>query len=262
MNTPTAVETRSGLFIDLADPDPATILTTDIFWALSRQPRFGGASTCEEIYTVAQHSVLAAHLVYNLLFSGSILEDAPVYPSGGNTVTGELWMRFRQFVMYKVGEGRADHVETIKTMELFTALTQGAHEPKLRVVLEGLRHDWAEGYLIDLPTPVKRYQGVRAAYEELEQKVMGAINARYDLDVITPHLPIMDIMVKWADDQALAIEAAQFIPSGGIGWMVWSKPLPPDLTVEMEVWDGVWDQVEARRQLTELNGHLMRQYHA
>jgi hypothetical protein len=52
------IKLRSGVYFDLADPDPATIKLPDIAGALSRICRFGGH--CWRFYSVAEHSVLCA----------------------------------------------------------------------------------------------------------------------------------------------------------------------------------------------------------
>lgn len=60
------LETVSGRKVDVADPDPNSIVIEDIAWALSRMPRFSGHSIPYTPYSVAQHCVqvakdLAAH---------------------------------------------------------------------------------------------------------------------------------------------------------------------------------------------------------
>ena len=59
----TTMETYTGRRVDLAHPDPATINIDDIAWQLSRQPRFLGATRSDNVYSVAQHSVLVLNRV-------------------------------------------------------------------------------------------------------------------------------------------------------------------------------------------------------
>lgn len=59
----TTMETYTGRRVDLSHPDPATICIEDIAWHLARQPRFLGATTSDNVYTVAQHSVLVLNRV-------------------------------------------------------------------------------------------------------------------------------------------------------------------------------------------------------
>lgn len=58
---PHSVETRSGWFVDLTDPDPADISLIDIAHNLSHICRFGGA--CNRFYSVAEHAVLVSRLL-------------------------------------------------------------------------------------------------------------------------------------------------------------------------------------------------------
>lgn len=59
----TTMETYTGRRVDLSHPNPATICIEDIAWQLSRQPRFLGATTSENVYNVAQHSVLVLNRI-------------------------------------------------------------------------------------------------------------------------------------------------------------------------------------------------------
>ena len=59
----TTMETYTGKQVDLAHPDPATINIDDIAWHLSRIPRFLGATRSDNVYSVAQHSVLVLNRV-------------------------------------------------------------------------------------------------------------------------------------------------------------------------------------------------------
>lgn len=59
----TTMETYTGRRVDLSHPNPATICIEDIAWHLSRQPRFLGATTSENVYNVAQHSVLVLNRI-------------------------------------------------------------------------------------------------------------------------------------------------------------------------------------------------------
>lgn len=60
MHTPTAteVETYTGNFVDLANPDPETITIADIAHHLSQQCRYTGATP--RFYSIAEHAVLVA----------------------------------------------------------------------------------------------------------------------------------------------------------------------------------------------------------
>ena len=56
--SPHEVETFSGRFVDVAQPDPSTIVLEDIAWALSQTCRYGGH--CQTFYSVAEHAVFVS----------------------------------------------------------------------------------------------------------------------------------------------------------------------------------------------------------
>lgn len=60
------LETVSGKLVDVANPDPSTIIVDDIFWVLSRIPRFNGHSVTLVPYNVAQHSLFVAKTAQKL----------------------------------------------------------------------------------------------------------------------------------------------------------------------------------------------------
>lgn len=68
------IQTFSGQYVNLTDPDPATIDITDIAHALSQINRFGGHTRVP--YTVAQHSVLASKIVPPEYALQALLHDA------------------------------------------------------------------------------------------------------------------------------------------------------------------------------------------
>lgn len=55
------VETASGLYVDLNDPDPATIVLDDVAHHLAHICRYTGA--CDRHYSVAEHAVLVARIL-------------------------------------------------------------------------------------------------------------------------------------------------------------------------------------------------------
>ena len=59
--TPTTLETVTGRFVDLIDPDPKDICIEDIAWSLSRLARFNGHTINKLPYSVAQHSLVVAY---------------------------------------------------------------------------------------------------------------------------------------------------------------------------------------------------------
>lgn len=66
--------THSGLFVYPFDPQPEEIAAEDIWWALSRIPRFNGHT--KRPYTVAEHSLICAWLAPKPLKLAALLHDA------------------------------------------------------------------------------------------------------------------------------------------------------------------------------------------
>ena len=59
----TTIETYTGQKVDLSHPDPKSINIEDIAWHLSRIGRYNGATRSDNVYSVAQHSVLVLNRV-------------------------------------------------------------------------------------------------------------------------------------------------------------------------------------------------------
>ncbi|OWW18430.1 metal-dependent phosphohydrolase [Noviherbaspirillum denitrificans] len=74
MNLENCILTYSGRYVNLLKPDPTTIHITDIAHALSQINRFGGHT--RRFYSVAQHCVLASHLVPLKYRLHALLHDA------------------------------------------------------------------------------------------------------------------------------------------------------------------------------------------
>ena len=72
--TATSIETMTGQFVDLVNPDPKTIDIRDIAWATSRMPRYVGHTVSAIPYTIAQHSIFVTELVMEL-FKRDGVED-------------------------------------------------------------------------------------------------------------------------------------------------------------------------------------------
>lgn len=74
MNTNHCLLTYSGQYVNVIDPDPATINIADIAHALSQINRFGGHTRTP--YTVAQHCVLVSQIVPLEFRLHALLHDA------------------------------------------------------------------------------------------------------------------------------------------------------------------------------------------
>lgn len=189
MNVPlTAIETVSGRLVDLADPKPEDFEASDIAWALSREPRFGGHTITSDAYTVGQHSLRVAELIiHSLTVKHSLHKTANIYFAKNDAVL--------QFI-----ENMADM------------------DARRWVAKLGLLHDASEAYLRDLPSPVKNLPGLKEAYLAVEKKVMDQILIKFDLYRNDSQLGLAWQLVHWADIYARTVEAYHFMPSRGAHW--------------------------------------------
>lgn len=93
------------------------------------------------------------------------------------------------------------------------------HDPGL--ALQGGLHDATEGYVVDLPSPVKREIPL---YKRIEDRLQRVIFRRFDLP------EDMDLRVHGADARMLCTERAQCMSKSGHGWTVDDlEPLPVKL---------------------------------
>jgi hypothetical protein len=84
------METVSGKFIDVTNPDPKDIILEDIAWALSRIPRFCGASISYIPYSVAQHSVNVAKYVAREYPNDSQLIACALFHDAHEYIIGDI----------------------------------------------------------------------------------------------------------------------------------------------------------------------------
>lgn len=192
---PHTIETVTGAYVDVSNPDPKTISIGDIGWALSRQSRFAGHTNSPEIWSVGQHSIFVVDLLRRAL-SGLRRSAEPPH-SAEYDKKNALTMSMMDHIHQTVTTGTVEMIHTAN------------------ILMGGLVHDGSEAYLIDLPTPVKRHPTVSGPYKELERQVQGAI---YDALALRPLTEVEEAMVKWADMAALRIEAWNMMPSRGREW--------------------------------------------
>jgi len=204
--TPTTTETVSGRFIDLANFKPTDFYLPDIAWSLSRQARYGGHSMSKVPYSVAQHTVMVSRYVEEALTPGEPLnlvlhkyiEEQLFKYAFDSDPKQEVWQR---------------HQESLNDI---------TPEFRLMFSFHGLLHDFAEAYLMDLPTPVKRLPGLYEVYKKYELDLDEQIFRAFGLPYSKTKWPAMwefgTMVVGWADMYALAIEAYHFMPSRGEGW--------------------------------------------
>lgn len=189
----TTIETSSGNLVDLANPDPQSIKLTDIIYALSNIPRYGGHSLTEIPYNVAQHSVMVMDISRAAHVPGTRLYD--------------------DFQNY---------LQIIGKVEYFNP------ELKATNLMISLIHDFTEAYLSDLPSPVKCLPGMREAYSAAESIMDAAICTSLDLSFTDEEIQSGAVVSKWADLVALRIEARTVARSKGAHWDLPVAHVTPD----------------------------------
>jgi hypothetical protein len=97
-------------------------------------------------------------------------------------------------------------------------------DDRAEVALWGLLHDASGAYVVDVPRPLKQFL---PSYREIEDGVMRAICARFELPGVTPP------EVKRADRELLATEAREFFPVDRrpAEWTLPWRPLPDQIAV-------------------------------
>jgi hypothetical protein len=181
------IETVTGHIVDVNDPQPETIDVTDIAWALSRMPRFIGHTITQIPYNNAQHSVYVAKIVEQLMTKPGDLHD--IIPPEVETAIAQYLNHVGQHPQY--------------TLNL--------------IIQRALFHDAAEAYTGDIPSPVKRNPQLRPAIKAIEAKLDDAIFTRLG---INSKLHQIEVIVKFGDHVAQAIEGYQFMPSRGVNWVL------------------------------------------
>lgn len=217
---PTYTETASGKIFDLADPKPEDIDIADIAWGLSRQNRFAGHTIAKKTYSVAQHTVQVSRIAEQALTKGNEYHEM-----FSRYIEGRMDAAVQENMQKDHGATMDAHGafrDAIDARDAFRRIVDtGDFNFKAMIVFHALMHDFAEAYLIDVPTPVKRLPGVYEAYRAAEEKMDHVIFTKFKLGYAT-HWPenrkFGEIVVKWADMIALKIEAYHMMPSRGLAW--------------------------------------------
>lgn len=193
-----SIETVSGRFVDIANPNIDDIIPSDIAWALSHIPRFCGHTKHVLPYTVAQHSIRVAQIVHNVFNHSSDLRVAAL-----------------DYFIKECSIENAVHLvnkDTVKFIQTHSKCTKALY-------LFALLHDASEVFCSDLPSPVKSLPGLKEAYAEVEDRMMVAIHKKFMLtrDIIK-YGQVMHAITHWADLYARTIEAYHLMPSKGLNW--------------------------------------------
>lgn len=101
------------------------------------------------------------------------------------------------------------HVEQFYSVAQHCVLVSRAVPQKH--ALRGLLHDASEAYLIDVPRPIKRSEGMEA-YREAEKRLEATIYARYGLSAEDPEC------IKTADNQLLRTEQRDLMKPAPAAW--------------------------------------------
>lgn len=229
----TSMETVSGIYVDVANPKKEDIRLTDIAWSLSRQPRFAGHTITRLPYNVAHHSVFVSEIVQSLctwvdetghVERGEYLADRAKSPvrvtpppffdayqdSSWNSISqlAMAWNLFRDELASYLSARQAPHYDMRLT------------DPLAAISLFALFHDAHEYVLVDVPSPIKAIDAIRAVYKELEKKMDAVIfDAIFEISDLPDNLMTsMKIIIKEADMIARALEAYTYMPSRGANW--------------------------------------------
>ena len=190
-----AIETSTGRFVDVSNPDPTTIVLEDIAYALSRVPRFSGHALGENVYSVAQHSINTALLVRQLF-------------AQAQSSYSDAYDRLCMFL------GSADAEMCLKKINAVYPHKEQIKFDLGMIEYHALMHDATEAYLVDIPSPIKQHTTIREAYRPLEKNLEKIIFENF---FVRPS-EVSELLVSWADLEMLRIEAWHYMPSRGLNW--------------------------------------------
>ena len=101
----TSAPTRSGLLLDLADPQPSQVCIEDIAHSLSQQCRFNGHT--RDFYSVAEHSVRVSWAVPEGFRLVALMHDAH------EAYTGDITLPMRNLLGPDLVEKICDRVQSV-----------------------------------------------------------------------------------------------------------------------------------------------------
>ena len=136
------IRTRSGAYVNVFDPDPASLLISDIAHGLSHVCRFGGHTP--RFYSVAQHSILVARRLPPELRLEGLLHDA------SEAYLGDMPTPIKDGMPeYRIAEDRMQRAlaEKFGVGYPFHALVHEADAAQLRAEFSMFDGEWAEGFM-------------------------------------------------------------------------------------------------------------------
>lgn len=125
----------------------------------------------------------------------------------GHTKPGEI---------YSVAQ-HSVHVAILAKLECENSKDPGINNPKFinEIMLKALLHDAHEAYMGDIPSPLKKIDGLSAVLKPIESRLDDAIFSALRVDPMTQD---EKRIIKYCDGLAQAIEGHHLMPSLGTQW--------------------------------------------
>ena len=119
------------------------------------------------------------------------------------------------------------------------------------VLIKALLHDAHEAYTGDIPSPIKKIPELKETFKIIEMKLDHAIRMQFQL-----HEPSEDeqIVIKYCDKLAQAIEGYQFMPSRGLNWN-----LPKPSLVKLQQFPDPKDAMQSYEDFVQRYEYLVEQ---
>ena len=121
-----------------------------------------------------------------------------------------------------------------------------------KTILKALLHDASEVYTGDVPSPTKRIPELYPIFKKIEQGLMDAVYAKYDLG---KNGKFEEMMIHEADKWSQKIEAHAFMPSRGAHW----EGMPSVTLIELQQFEEPMVALEAYKQFKEMFETLMEE---
>lgn len=202
-NLPFMLETVSGNLIDFDNPTFDSIQFDDFAWAISRIPRFAGHTITVIPYNVAQHCVFVAELTKDIITNSSRYSDEEHFIIRGIQASIDICLG------------------SIGQMSMYYSADRICNQ----IYLIALLHDSGEGYIGDIPSPLKNNSQIRNVIKNIEDKFLTLIFDKYGSLLDEKWSDMNEIfktnvlqIVKYADKLAQRIEGYQFMVSRGTNW--------------------------------------------
>lgn len=202
-NLPFMLETVSGNLIDFDNPTFDSIQFDDFAWAISRIPRFAGHTITVIPYNVAQHCVFVAELTKDIITNSFTYSKEEYFKAHDIQSSIDICI------------GATGLVATQYSINRVYA----------QIYLIALLHDSGEGYIGDIPSPLKKNSQIKDIIKNIEDKFLTLIFDKYGSLLNEKWSDVNELfkthvmrIVKYADKLAQRIEGYQFMVSRGTSW--------------------------------------------